>query len=453
MNARLIFSFLAFYVEGYFVIRFAVVFGEERLDDRFSQIMLEIILAGFYMIAVEWLYPLLFKIDVQLLYKAVFLFFFSIPVSRMDWKVRALSISIGLFFSLSLQNLTAGAFFVINRESYDIYDSLRIFDALGGWGVAQRVANILLQIAGAFLLPLCLKQLNKLETRYSILLSLLALFGCFCCSLLKWMISSGDPNIREATIIIAWIGQIVSVSAAIYAFRQIMARREDRLERQMILRLNEEIRRGYELLAEKNDELRIQSHDFRNHLIGMQNMTEEEMKAYLHDLLDHRTSMKEFCHSGNKLVDAVINSKVEEMMQNHIRFDQNFRLPEEIQIPPTDLCAIISNQMDNAIEACEKIPVEADRWIRYTIDTRGDILSLTCENSIVPGSVSIDVPLKTSKTENKDLHGFGVKSIRSSAERNGGRVHNEVMEDRFVSRVILENLRVSGKVTGRWINE
>ncbi|MBQ7582844.1 MAG: sensor histidine kinase [Lachnospiraceae bacterium] len=240
------------------------------------------------------------------------------------------------------------------------------------------------------------------------------------------------------TWFILLIGMIIVIVVFLYRTKVEM----ERHDMEMIKAMNHSISEGYALLADKNDELREQAHNFRNHLLTLREMDKQEADAYIDDLLDRQISFS-YCHSGNRYLDAVLNSRIPVIKENGIAFYHNIRMPEIAGISPTDLCTIACNQLDNAIEACLKISRPEDRWIRFSVDQGGDMLSIVCENSIVPGSVTQDSLKTSSKKEDQHLHGFGIRSIETCAERLNGIVIHEIEETSFRSKVTLSLMESS----------
>ena len=132
-----------------------------------------------------------------------------------------------------------------------------------------------------------------------------------------------------------------------------------------------------------------------------------------------------FCE--NMIVNAVLAQRMRRMEQDGIRFTHQLRLPEQIGIQDIDLMCLFSNLLDNAIDACEKLPAGAPRWIRLHAALRSGLLLLTCENSAQP---SPEHPLASFKP-NAEAHGFGIPIIRDICRRCQSEPEIQVSPDRF----------------------
>lgn len=138
-------------------------------------------------------------------------------------------------------------------------------------------------------------------------------------------------------------------------------------------------------------------------------------------------SMPRMVFCDNVIVNAVLAQRLCRMEQDSIRFAHQLRIPEQIGIQDIDLMCLFSNIMDNAIEACEELPENLQRWIRLQAALRSGLLLLTCENSAQPSAGN---PLASSK-QNADAHGFGIPIIRDICRRYQSEPEIKVSPDRF----------------------
>ena len=109
-------------------------------------------------------------------------------------------------------------------------------------------------------------------------------------------------------------------------------------------------------------------HDYHNHLQSMKAYVEmgqyDKLQEYLGLLENDLDQVNQLCDSGNVNLDAILNSKISLAEKNGIRVDYKATCPAELTVSDIDLCALIGNLIDNAVEACEGI---ADPYIRLYI--------------------------------------------------------------------------------------
>lgn len=282
-------------------------------------------------------------------------------------------------------------------------------------------------------------RIREIEPRARWFTALFMLIICIAANIfLKEMMNL--ISVYQMALMVMWsyIFMFFAVIMMIVGFLNVRLRKEAALTNALLTRTNETVGEGYRAVAEKNNELSRSRHDFRNHLKAMRSMNEAQAHAYIDDLLKQDPPSRYASSSGDPFVDAVLGSKLQVIEKKDIDYQQNITLPKPIHASPADICAIIANQLDNAVEACEKIADPAKRWIRFSIDQKGGVTAIVCCNSIAPGSVALDG--STSKENSGHDHGYGVQNIRLSAERNNGRLIQEVREDEFISRVMLQEV-------------
>ncbi|MDR2615641.1 MAG: GHKL domain-containing protein, partial [Oscillospiraceae bacterium] len=134
-------------------------------------------------------------------------------------------------------------------------------------------------------------------------------------------------------------------------------------------------------------EMRGWRHDYHNHIQTMKSYIAlghgERLNAFL-DKLDHDLKNVDILiKSGNVMVDAILNSKLSLAKTRGIAIEAKAIVPESFAVNDVDLCVVIGNLLDNAMEACLKLP-EAARFIRLYIDVKREQLYISVTNS-APG--------------------------------------------------------------------
>ena len=116
----------------------------------------------------------------------------------------------------------------------------------------------------------------------------------------------------------------------------------------------------------------------------------------------------------------------------HINIDYDIMIPKYLGIEYGDMGILFGNLLDNAIEACCRIP-ETQRWIRVTISYSAGGLVLIIENS---KDEMEDNDLKTMKGKTPE-HGIGTKSIRKVVEKYDGVIEFKDEAKRFEASAII----------------
>lgn len=94
--------------------------------------------------------------------------------------------------------------------------------------------------------------------------------------------------------------------------------------------------------------------------------------------------------------------------------------PKDCKIDPVDLCTILTNLLDNAVEACMKQPEGEPREIQVTIRRLHQFIIIKIANSSIASPDIRNGKLHTSKKDG-NLHGWGMRSVLSAVEKIRGR--------------------------------
>lgn len=161
-------------------------------------------------------------------------------------------------------------------------------------------------------------------------------------------------------------------------------------------------------------------HDLNNHLNLLYQLLQEEKveeaQRYIKEIAEPILVLSKKQWTGTDVVDAVLSSKIQEMKELNIVPDINVEFPENSTILPNDLCTILSNLLDNAIEAVEKL--ENNRIIKLTMRRANFFLFVRVINPCVQNRKFTAFPATTK--ENAALHGWGLRSVEDAVKRYAG---------------------------------
>ena len=120
-----------------------------------------------------------------------------------------------------------------------------------------------------------------------------------------------------------------------------------------------------------------------------------------------------------------------------IQSEVRIQLPRCLPIPDSDLCALLMNLLENAIEANGKNQTGQKKWMKVTIHIRGDYLYVGVENArFEPVNFDAEEGLFLS-TKERGFHGYGLKSARAIARKYGSELRLEVLDGQFSASTAL----------------
>ncbi len=195
----------------------------------------------------------------------------------------------------------------------------------------------------------------------------------------------------------------------------------------------------YEEIEKNQQTVRKLRHDMKNHLniIGMLIADEKtpEAKNYLAELnQEFAVTAKSYC--SNEVVNAVLNSKEQSAAEAQIRCEFQIDLTEDPQMEDIDLCALLSNTLDNAIEACRKIPEASERFLSVKARCQKGFFSYKVVNSKANEVTEENGCFVTSKKD-AGLHGIGLKNVKQIAAKYEGYVEVSYDEHSFTVVVMI----------------
>lgn len=186
-------------------------------------------------------------------------------------------------------------------------------------------------------------------------------------------------------------------------------------------------------------QMREWRHDYHNHIQTMKAHLKfaqyAEVGEYLDRLDNDLTKVDFILKSGNIMVDAILNSKISLATAKKIRVSAKAFVPKELSVSEIDLCILLGNLLDNAVESCMKIEDETQRFIRIYIDVLKEQLYIYVSNSS-GGSIKKENKRYLS-TKKQPGHGYGLMRIDKITEKYGGFVNRQNEEGAFATEIML----------------
>ena len=175
------------------------------------------------------------------------------------------------------------------------------------------------------------------------------------------------------------------------------------------------------------DETKSFRHDIRNHIAVVKNLLQsgklEEAVSYMEDMDDMAEKMSFPCSTNNPVVDILVGNKLGIAKSMGIDVDCSLLLPYPCSLRDIDICIILSNSLDNAIQAVKRLDAGREKYIRVSGRIQGDFLMMEIENSF--------------QGKGAFKKGTGLSNVKKAAEKYGGAMSIETPENKFVLHVLL----------------
>lgn len=226
-----------------------------------------------------------------------------------------------------------------------------------------------------------------------------------------------------------------------WIFRMMDQAREKAIQQSRL----EAIVANYRKSAEDTAIIRRMHHEIKHHMnalaLYMQNEDYEGAQSYLDKLTDLSAGMSAAEYTPHPILNSILTEYEERARKAEISLSFNVTVPETIPIEDTDLCCLVTNLLDNALEGCAHMEA-SQRSIRMRIRLKGNFLFLSCENSCNSSLLHYaGRELVTTKTESVKSHGLGISIMKSIVSKYNGAFRTEASENRFIVYV---NLCLSG---------
>ena len=194
---------------------------------------------------------------------------------------------------------------------------------------------------------------------------------------------------------------------------------------------------NYQIAQQSIDMVNQKYHDLKHQIAILKSEVEsQESKSYL-DQMENEIKIYEAQNkTGNKILDTVLTGKHIFCQNNGINLTVVADGTALDFLEPMDISTLFGNALDNAIESVRKLPQEEKRLIHVAVARQKDFLRIRVEN-YYEGNLVFENGLPATTKEDKEYHGYGLKSIRSTVKKYGGSITIDANENWFELRILI----------------
>lgn len=212
-------------------------------------------------------------------------------------------------------------------------------------------------------------------------------------------------------------------------------------EEQQLQRLEAQYR-YYEEWLKDEERVREIYHDMNNHLLILQAQLKEigntgdkgkrqETEEMIAKIRNQISDYEDYVQTGNAFLDVILRDKSRKAKEESIDFHTEIDFSKGDFIDALDVSTIFGNALDNAIEACGKLP-EEERFITLKVGVKRNFLVISVENS-----AKQETEEKGTTKADTFLHGFGLKNIERAAEKYGGQCKRNYQSGVYMLSVLI----------------
>lgn len=294
-----------------------------------------------------------------------------------------------------------------------------------------RIVFIIVVKLIVFAIYLCIRNYfyNVFKTTFSTLVILgISLFGIIG----TFYLTSNSLQNMDNNVILNWIFYLFIIILLFSSFLS-YSRYRDEIEKQHRMKIQKLIwEKSYEELQKNYNQNAKVYHDLDNNLSVLYNLIQieryDEASRYIDEISSPIRNLHDNIITGNSSIDFVLNYKSKQAAQQNIKVHFSADFAPSVKINVEDLCTVLFNLLDNAIEACEKLDSNKDRWITLTMCPIDNMYVIKIKNPCqLEDMKTSDALLETTK-KNKLLHGWGIQNILDTVEKYEG-----------IAQIIVEN--------------
>ncbi len=282
-----------------------------------------------------------------------------------------------------------------------------------------------------------------LEPKMNIILSLLlliiiAMLSYFTYALTE-VLSTGQGLFGLGLVTVGGGIIFVSFLLMIYYFN---VQQKYQLKNEILEKYNEQQKKYFELLLEKEQKTRQFRHDIIAELIQIKNLSLKKdyngLEKYITETLKEISFISKYDYDvGNDTVNTILNYYLLPV-KNRCKIEVNGYLSDSITVSDRDLCIVISNLIVNAIEAVDKV-YSSERNINVTLKKGKIFTYIIIKNTFVNSEDKvIQNKISTTKSDKRN-HGFGLKNVKNIVEKYNGELVLKVEKNQFIAEIRIKN--------------
>lgn len=244
--------------------------------------------------------------------------------------------------------------------------------------------------------------------------------------------------LSESQLFVCLIAVSIYAFAATVLFLVVLFRNKKRTEQDYIRYQGKILSAQMEEMKKLHMTMRGWRHDYHNHMQKIRAHLAlgqaDEVNKYIDQMEDELSAIDFKYKTGNREVDAILNSKLTLAEDNGLKIKCDVSLPKELPINSVDLCVLLGNLIDNAIESCEKIEGDGNRFLRIYMCIMKQHFYVSVSNATNEVVRRLDKEYITNKRGN---HGHGLHRIDLIVEKYGGYVNRQNEPGVFATEIMM----------------
>lgn len=200
-------------------------------------------------------------------------------------------------------------------------------------------------------------------------------------------------------------------------------------------------RQNYKALNESLQQLYTLRHDVRHHVSAIETLVKQqkynEALEYIEQFNKNELSKTISSLCSNFAADSIAKYNMSLALSKNIDFKAELNIPEDIGINSLDLCIVLGNCLENAIEACDKIDDGTRKYIELRSEIVDSHIVFRITNSFNGKLLKTEDKIKSTKNSDNELHGIGLSNVRETVRRYNSDIDIKYTSDQFEVTIIM----------------
>ena len=266
-------------------------------------------------------------------------------------------------------------------------------------------------------------------------------------ALVEMFVAFGGSIQVNICLLAAFSGMFVMVLVSIYALHAMCREQEEILDLQAERQRLQSERELATFTESSLEDLRCIRHDLKNQYAYMQILLDNERYGDLKEYFRQRSANLPVqlyaVDCGNRAVNTILNMEIAKAKKEGITVEHQLVVPPVLPFADDDLCAIVGNLLDNAIEECVRLRQQGREDVRLSIEIypKRSYLFIVCHNTT--DRKILDRWQRGLRTTKKDpqLHGFGTRIMSKLSEKYNGCAEYSLEDGTFTAMVMLDMMQ------------
>ncbi len=267
-------------------------------------------------------------------------------------------------------------------------------------------------------------------------------FPIFTILAISGMVSTSGNLINQTqeNVYISIAFGLAGMNIVVFYMIRDISKREMQISEAKIFRLQVENQtRMYRSISENFDKQRKKTHEYKNQIMCIEALIKkrrfEELSEYIDVIQENLREEADAINTNHVIVDAILNTKYQEMLEKNMVFVFKINDLAQISISDEDIVTILSNLLNNAIEACEQC--SGKRIVKLKMVKEDDFLTISVRNTYENQIFMSGEEFLTSKKEDVEEHGIGVKNIIETITKYDGSYVVKHDEEEFCFSILI----------------